>query len=117
MGDSQGLNGDGRGHCPWPFDEAGLRESADRSLTRLWVAEEARRADTGKPFHLFGIMSLALMNDALGGLVVGLGLDYPGAPDGDPTPLIEVLGRHLLALAADRRKALGISDPRIEPPI
>ena len=113
------LNGGNGGKNPpeWPFDEAGLRESADRSLTRLWQAEEARRDDTGKPFHLFGIMSLALMNDALGGLVVGIGLDYPGAPGGDPTPMIEVLGRHLLDLAAERRKAQGIRTPRIEPPI
>lgn len=83
----------------WPFDEAGLRESVERAVGRLWVAEEDRRYQTGRPLHLFGIVTVALLTDERGEPCVGLGLDYIGAPGGDPRPLLAVVGQHLVRLA------------------
>ena len=89
----------------YPYDEAGLRESVDRATVRLWQAEERRREQSTRPLHLFGIVTVALMHDEDSRPVVGLGLDYIGAPGGNPIPMLRVVGEHLVRITEEALRA------------
>ena len=89
----------------YPYDEAGLRESVDRAVIRLGQAEEGRREQSARPLHLFGIVTVALMHDEDSRPVVGLGLDYIGAPGGNPVPMLRVVGEHLGRITEEALRA------------
>ena len=107
-------NGEAHPASPWPFDRPGVDETVGRATERFWEAEEKRRASGGARLHVYGVVVTLLLQDEAGHLAVGLGLDYPDAPGGDPTPLIGVVGRHLATLADDvtAAKKLLASDRR-----
>ena len=103
-------NGEAHPASPWPFDRPGVDETVGRATERFWQKEEERRESGGARLHLYGVVVTILLQDEEGHLAVGMGLDYPDAPGGDPTPLIGVVGRHLAgmadeAIAAKKRTA------------
>jgi hypothetical protein len=93
----------------YPFDEAGLRESCDRAAGRAWLAEESRREGSKTGFHLYGIVSVAIMTDDAGNVVGCMGLDYADAPQ--PSDAVEALIRASHQFLGQRVRKLDEHEP------